>query len=287
MKNNHYPTYHQILTINKEGNYEYIRTGATLNNQYYLSLPVILGLYDTSDPTLRKYLKQYGTSTDSFLADSRLFIQEDFLKTQKFHLKPSNKSSYHPYQKQNIVGAKIPYIITTKSLSNSTSSNQLVTNSSSTNKQLILKELKQIDWDLFISIQTSSKTTQDYWDVAMLKFIDLLGAHVENSGVIAAYSTEYNFESVDERILKYKSNHRHIHILLYKNKEIVHLETIKELITMAVNKGKFNPTAYHVSVYDKSLWATNYILKQYNITNSNFSVVVPSKDLFNGHKNVS
>ena len=282
MKNNHYPTYHQILTINKEGNYEYIRTGATLNNHYYLSLPVILGLYDTSDPTLRKYLKQYGTSNDSFLADSRLFIQEEFLKSHKFHLRPSNKSSYHPYQKQNIVGAKIPYIITTKS---SASQQQLISNSSC-NRQLILKELKQIDWDLFITIQTSSKTTQDYWDVAMLNFIDLLGAHVENSGVIAAYSTEYNFEPVDERILKYKSNHRHIHILLYKNKEIIHLETIKELMTMAV-KRKLNPTEYHVSVYDKTMWATNYILKQYNVTNSNFSVVVPSKDLFNGHKNVS
>ena len=282
MKNNHYPTYHQILTINKEGNYEYIRTGATLNNHYYLSLPVILGLYDTSDPTLRKYLKQYGTSNDSFLADSRLFIQEEFLKSHKFNLRPSNKSSYHPYQKQNIVGAKIPYIITTKS---STSQQQLISNSSC-NRQLILKELKQIDWDLFITIQTSSKTTQDYWDMTMLRFIDLMGAHVENVGVMAAYSTEYNFEPVDERILKYKSNHRHIHILLYKNKEIVHLETIKELMMMAV-KRKFNPTEYHVSVYDKSLWATNYILKQYNVTKSNFSVVVPSKDLFNGHRNVS
>ena len=283
MKNNHYPTYHQILTINKEGNYEYIRTGATLNNHYYLSLPVILGLYDTSDPTLRKYLKKYGTSTDSFLADSRLFIQEEFLKFHKFHLRPSNKSSYHPYQKQNIVGAKIPYIITTKS---STSQQQLSSNSSC-NRQLILKELKQIDWDLFITIQTSSKTTQDYWDMTMLRFIDLMGAHLENDGVMAAYSTEYNFEPVDERILKYKSNHRHIHILLNRNKEIIHLETIKELMTISMNKGKLNPTEYHVSVYDKTMWATNYILKQYSITKSNFSVVVPSKDLFNGHKNVS
>lgn len=283
MKNNHYPTYHQILTINKEGNYEYIRTGATLNNQYYLSLPVILGLYDTSDPTLRKYLKQYGTSTDSFLADSRLFIQEEFLKSQKFHLRPSNKSSYHPYQKQNIVGAKIPYIISTKS---STSQQQLISNSSC-NRQLILKELKQIDWDLFITIQTSSKTTQDYWDMTMLKFIDLMGAHVENDGVMAAYSTEYNFEPVDERILKYKSNHRHIHILLNRNKEIIHPETIKELMTISMNKGKLNPTEYHVSVYDKSMWATNYILKQYSITKSNFSIVVPSKELLNGHTNVS
>jgi len=283
MKNNHYPTYHQILTINKEGNYEYIRTGATLNNQYYLSLPVILGLYDTSDPTLRKYLKQYGTSTDSFLADSRLFIQEEFLKSHKFHLRPSNKSSYHPYQKQNIVGAKIPYIITTKSY---TSQQQLISNSSC-NRQLILKELKQIDWDLFITIQTSSKTTQDYWDMTMLRFIDLMGAYVENDGIMAAYSTEYNFEPVDERILKYKSNHRHIHILLNRNKEIIHLETIKELMTISMNKRKLNPTEYHVSVYDKSMWATNYILKQYSITKSNFSIVVPSKELFNGHTNVS
>lgn len=283
MKNNHYPTYHQILTINKEGNHEFIRTGATLNNNYYLSLPVILGLYDTSDPTLRKYLKSYGNSTDSFLADSRLFIREEFLKTHKFYLKSSNKSSYHPYQKQIIVGAKIPYIITTKS---SPSQQQSISNSIN-NRQLILKELKQVDWDLFITIQTSSKTTQDYWDMTMLNFIDLMGAHVNNSGVMAAYSTEYNFEPVDERILKYKSNHRHIHILLSRNKEIIHLETIKELMTIAMGKGKLGISEYHVSVYDKSMWATNYILKQYNITNSNFSVVVPNKDLFNEHTNVS
>jgi hypothetical protein len=78
MKKNKYPTYHQILSINKEGNQEYIRTGATLNDATYISLPVILAMYGTSDPTLRKYLKDYGTIEDSFLADGRLFIKSSF-----------------------------------------------------------------------------------------------------------------------------------------------------------------------------------------------------------------
>ena len=49
MKKSKYPIYHQILSINKEGNHEYIRTGATLNDTAYISLPVILAMYGTSD----------------------------------------------------------------------------------------------------------------------------------------------------------------------------------------------------------------------------------------------
>ena len=52
--------FHQVITLNSDGNKEYITTGATLNQTDYIALPTILGLYDTSDPTLRKYLKKYG-----------------------------------------------------------------------------------------------------------------------------------------------------------------------------------------------------------------------------------
>ena len=116
MKNT-YPKYNQILTINSEGNNEYIRTGATFNNINYISLPVILAMYDTSDPTLRKYLKLNGKEEDSFLADGRLFINESFLKSNSFYLKTNNKSTFHPYQKKRITGAKLPYLISTKHLS--------------------------------------------------------------------------------------------------------------------------------------------------------------------------
>ena len=74
-------------------NQEYIRTGATLNDATYISLPVILAMYGTSDPTLRKYIKDYGTIEDSFLADGRLFIKEQFLKQNGINLKNNNTST--------------------------------------------------------------------------------------------------------------------------------------------------------------------------------------------------
>ena len=79
--------FHQVITLNSDGNKEYITTGATLNQTDYIALPTILGLYDTSDPTLRKYLKKYGKNdSDHFLSDGKLFISTDFLVTNHLSL---------------------------------------------------------------------------------------------------------------------------------------------------------------------------------------------------------
>jgi len=272
-----YPVYHQILSINNEGNQEYIRTGATFNNIQYISLPVILAMYSTSDPTLRKYLKEKGSSNDSFLADGRLFVNEQFLKKNHFHLKGNNVSTYHPYKKGNITGAKLPYIISSSSMDSNPKLNVFKSSKvRNTIRQEIELELKKINWDYFITIHISSNTNQDYWDVVMMKFIDELGIHLESPNVLAAYCTEMNYDSQDERINNRTSNHRHIHILLHRDSRTLKIESIKGMFLRAMNRKRFNPKEFNLSMYDKSMWATSYILKQFNFNKDCFSMVSPS-----------
>jgi hypothetical protein len=104
--------FYQIITLNNDGNKEYITTGATLNQTDYIALPTILGMYDTSDPTLRKYIKKYGTSdSDYFFSDGKLFISTSFLVTNHFYRKKENTTTFHPYRKIRIKGSVIPYSI--------------------------------------------------------------------------------------------------------------------------------------------------------------------------------
>ncbi len=284
MKKSNYPSYHQILTINSEGKYEYIRTGATLNSHSYISLPTILGLYDTTDPTLRKYLKENGKPEfDYFLSDGRLFIQEQFLVKNHFHLKPKNKSTFHPYRKIRIAGSKVPYTLTSKHLTTQEKERIFSLSKKKENiKQLIISEIKKINWDYFITIHTKHFTSQDDWDLTMLNFMDKLGVHLNNSNISAAYSTEFSILGDDPRKSKYQQQHRHIHILLNRDKEPVKIETIKELFLVAMGRKRFNKEEFHLAMYDKSQWATNYILKEYNINKSCFSMVSPNKELING-----
>ena len=284
MKRSNYPSYQQILTVNSEGKYEYIRTGATFNNQSYIALPTILGMYDTTDPTLRKYLKENGKPEfDYFLADGRLFIQEQFLVKNHFHLKSKTKSTFHPYRKIRIAGSKVPYTLTSKHLPAGEREKIFsISKKKSSIKQLIISELKKINWDYFITIHTKNFTSQDDWDLMMLNFMDKLGVHLNNSNISAAYSTEFSILGNDPRKSKYQQEHRHIHILLSRDKESIKLETIKGLFLEAMDRKRFNKEEYHLVMYDKSQWATNYILKEYNINKSCFSMVSPNKELFIG-----
>jgi hypothetical protein len=277
MKKNKYPTYHQILSINKEGNQEYIRTGATLNDATYISLPVILAMYGTSDPTLRKYLKDYGTIEDSFLADGRLFIKEQFLKQNGIYLKKNNTSTYHPYKKGMITGARLPYVISSNQLNQSEKVSVFGTKiDSNDDKKLIVEELKKQNWDYFITINSSSTTKQDYWDLTMLKFIDQLAEVVGDPSVLGAYSTEFNYEKPDNRTKLVTSNHRHLHLLLKKNAKSIQIKTIKGLLLSSMGRKSFRKNEFHISMYDKSMWATTYILKQYKSNRDCFSLVSPS-----------
>lgn len=102
----------QILTMNNDGNKEYISTGATLNKLEYISLPTILGMYATTDPTIRKYLKKNGQKDiDYFLSDGKLFISCNFLTKNHFYLKKENTTTFHPYRKKRIKGCSIPYSV--------------------------------------------------------------------------------------------------------------------------------------------------------------------------------
>jgi hypothetical protein len=276
MKKSKYPIYHQILSINKEGNQEYIRTGATLNDATYISLPVILAMYGTSDPTLRKYIKDYGTIEDSFLADGRLFIKEQFLKQNGINLKNNNTSTYHPYKKGMITGAKLPYVISSNQLNQSEKISVFGSKiDSKDDKKLIVEELKKQNWDYFITINSSSTTKQDYWDLTMLKFIDQLAEVVGDPGVLGAYSTEFNYEKPDDRTKLVMSNHRHLHLLLKKNAKSIQIKTIKGLLLSSMGRKSFRKNEFHISMYDKSMWATTYILKQYKSNRDCFSMVSP------------
>ena len=276
MKKSKYPIYHQILSINKEGNHEYIRTGATLNDTAYISLPVILAMYSTSDPTLRKYLKDKGTIEDSFLADGRLFIKEQFLKQNRIYLKNNDTSTYHPYKKGMITGARLPYVISSNHLNQSEKTSIFSSKTEMTeSKKLIVEELKKQNWDYFITINTSSITKQDYWDMTMLKFIDQLAEVVGDPDVLGAYCTEFNYEKPDERTKRVISNHRHIHLLLKKNANSIQIKTIKGLLLSSMGRKSFRKNEFHISMYDKSMWATSYILKQYKSNRDCFSMVSP------------
>jgi hypothetical protein len=274
---NKYPSYSQVLTINKEGNSEYVRTGATFNNVSYLSLPVILGMYCVSDPTLRKYLKENGKEEDSFLADGRLFINVQFLKRSGIYLKGNYTSTYHPYVKGIITGSKLPYTISSNQLSKEEKSILFKTKTESIDiKKQLINELKKQNWDYFITINTATKITQDYWDMIMLNFIDHLAHMLEDRNVMAAYSTEFNYEKTDERTNYKSSSHRHLHLLLNKNSNYIQINTIKGLLLSSMGRTSFKKNEFHISAYDKSMWATSYIMKQYKSNSDCFSMVSPS-----------
>jgi hypothetical protein len=253
-----------VFTKNIDGNNEFISTGATLNGNEYISLPSILAMYDTSDPTLRKYLKKYGLKdVDYFYCDGKLYIGISFLKKYYFNLKSDNISTYHPYRKKRLVGSILPY--------------QLVeydSNNITTVRGKIEKELNKINWDYFISINTVKYLNSDDWDYVMEKFIKSLSYQVESKNVCAAFSKEksINFKATRR---KYDVNHSHIHILLYRDSKPLHIDTIKSLFLRSLGKRSFSRNEFHITMFDKNLNGVDYLLKEFNPSDSNFSIIYP------------
>lgn len=254
----------QILTMNNDGNREYISTGATLNKIEYISLPTILGMYATTDPTIRKYLKKNGQKDiDYFLSDGKLFISCNFLNKNHFYPKKENISTFHPYRKTRIKGCVVPYSIIEDDSKNC-----------STVKGKISKELNKTNWDYFIHINTIKYISSDDWDIIMDRFINLLSNHLNSKNVYAAYSKE---KSIDEtrNTTKYESNHCHAHILLYRDSKMIKLDTVKSLFLQAMNITKFKKKEYFLQMYDKSLDGIGYTLKRFDEKESNFSMIYP------------
>jgi hypothetical protein len=254
----------QILTLNKEGNKEYISTGATLNNMEYISLPTILGMYATTDPTIRKYLKKNGQKeVDYFLSDGKLFISSKFLSKNHFYPKKENITTFHPYRRTRIRGCVIPYNIIDDDSKNCT-----------TIRGKITKELTKINWDYFIHINTTKYVSSDDWDVIMDKFINLLSDQVGSKFVCAAYSKEKSVEVTNPKS-KYEFSHCHAHILIHRDSKFIKLDTIKELFLQSMNKSSFKRKEYQLRMYDKLLDGIGYMLKKYEEKESNFSMIYP------------
>jgi hypothetical protein len=254
----------QVLTINNDGNKEFISTGATLNNIEYISLPTILGMYDKTDPTIRKYLKKNGQKeVDYFLSDGKLFISSNFLSKNAFYPKKENISTFHPYRKTRIKGCVIPYSIIDDDSKNC-----------STIRGKISKELNKINWDYFIHINTIKYISSDDWDVIMDRFINLLSNHLGSKNVFAAYSKE---RSIKEVIVKnkYEFNHCHAHILVHRDSKFIRLDTIKSLFLQSMNKRRFYKKEFMLKMYDRSQDGIGYLLKEYNVQESNFSMIYP------------
>lgn len=257
--------FNQIATLNKDGNKEYISTGATFNQTDYISLPTILGMYDTTDPTLRKYLRKNGLKeVDYFLSDGKLFISYIFLNMNNFKLKNENISTFHPYRKTRIRGCVIPY-----SIINDESKN------CSTIRGKIKKVLEKINWDYFVHIQTRKFTSSDDWDLIMDRFINLLSSHLGSKSVCAAYCKEKSFD-VKYPKSKYESDHRHAHILVFRDSKFIKIETVKQFFLRAIEQSRFYKKEYELKMYDESLDGIGYTLKKFKEDESNFSMVFPA-----------
>jgi hypothetical protein len=263
--------YKQVLTLNNDGNHEYISTGATYNSQEYITLPTILGMYNTTDPTLRKYLRKNGYfGKDYFLSDGRMYILIDFLTSNHFYLKNEKASTYHPYRKTRLVGSKIPYNL----LLNSYKSNDKLHDESVVTKKELIKNLKEYNWDYYITINLRKFTPPDMWDLYAFNFIDEFSNLLSSRNVHAAYSKEYSIR--DNKLKsKYDQEHCHIHMLLSRDSKSIKIQTIKGLFLSAIGQKSFKKGEFDIKVYNSNDNAIEYILKDFDVKDSNFVLIHP------------
>jgi len=256
----------------------YITTGATFNDRHYLTTPVIIGKYDTTDVTLRKKYKKHGIfNKDYFRSDGKVLISEIFLDKQNIKLIPKDKLVRNSITKERHVGAKFPY----QKAINSAILKGNKTNLS--NKDLIVGELKKMHWDEFITISTGQYKYMDQnnWDQAILKFSDLLALKTNNIDLRIAYSTEVSIDIRHKRVTKYENNHRHIHLFLNYGGELIIPKVIKKTFLTAMDYSKFDRYEYHTEPFEEDLFGENYIMKTYNYEKDCFAMCAPDQNILN------
>lgn len=284
-----YPKLKQGLTYNQKTKMnEFITTGATMNNELFLSTPYILSNYEVSDTTLRKKFKERGVEfQDYFTSDNKIFIKEKFLVDSKIQLIPHNKTFINSNTRQKQIGRRFPYMLPVSTMPEK-EKNILIQKSLSlehTNPKLYLKsriiqEIKRMHWDFFITINIPKFTTQDGWDNVMLKLMDNIGTVNSNKNMKCAYSTELSINIKDKRVTKYDHGHRHIHLLFDLAGTGSDPKIIENHFLEILGYNSFNRYAYHCDPYQPKMFAGNYILKTYNAKNDCFSFVVPNPEIF-------
>ena len=258
----------------------FITTGATFNDRHFLTTPVIIGKYDTTDVTLRKKYKKYGKlNKDYFVSDGKVLVSEIFLDKQNIKLIPRDKLVRNSITKERHVGAKFPY---QKAL-NSAHHKGKQTNLSINNKEMLVNELKKMHWDEFITISTGQYKYMDQsnWDQAILKFSDLLALKSNNIDLRIAYSTELSIDIRHKRVTKYDCNHRHIHLFLNHGGNHIIPKIIKSTFLSAMDYTKFNRYEYHAIPFIEDIFGENYIMKTHNYEKDCFSMCAPDQNILN------
>jgi hypothetical protein len=277
------PQLEQLFAYNEKNKIsEFITTGATFNNIHYITTPVIIGKYDTSDVTLRKKYKKLGKlNKDYFFSDGRVFVSEPFLQKQNIKLIPPHKHVRNSITKERHTGPKFPYnkIDGTKSKR----LEQLKQNSPiQYNKHLIISKLKEMHWDEFITISTGQfkYMDQNSWDQAMLDFSDILALQTKSLKIRIAYSTEISIDIRHKRVTKYENTHRHIHLFLDYGGAPIIQKILKKAFLTAMNYSKFGRYEYYSEPFKEDLFGENYIMKTYTHETDSFSMCAPNQSLF-------
>jgi len=250
--------FEQCLTNDKKNNKNIlITTGATINDQHYLTTQMVTAKFKISENSLRKLYTIKGKEfEDYFYSDTRTFLNERFLFNKK--IKTRSKCRSIPYKvietehpKKKIVS--IPNI-----------------------KGKILKEIKQMPWDDFLCVAPTSFMSRDDWDVAMMKLCDLLAEESRSKEVRIAYSTELSVNIKNKHVVsKYDDSHRHIHFLLYNGSKKINPKVLKRKILIAIGKTKFKKYEYYAEGFKENIFGENYILKTYQRDTDCFSMCAP------------
>jgi hypothetical protein len=254
--------YEQCLTSDTKNNKNIlITTGATINDQHYLTTQMVVTKFKISENSLRKlYVTKGKEFKDYFYSDARTFLNERFLFYNKIKTrKASRKTAY------NIIEAPKDktYKVNTKSI-----------------KGKIISEIKKMNWDDFITIATTSYMSREDWDIAIMKYTDILAKNLGTKNIRIAYSTELSIDIKNKyAISKYDDSHCHIHFFLFKDGNTVDGNQLKNVMLKVLGKSKFRKWEYFAEPFRKEFYVENYILKTHNKDSDCFSMCAPDPSL--------
>lgn len=281
-KNNNQVIIEQLRAMNLKTKTPYlVTTGATFNNEHYLTTPVIIGRYAVSDVTLRKkYMKEGIIFKDYIPSDGKILISESFLSKHNFKLIPKDKLVRNSITKERHVGEKFPYSKAIKQ-NRDKLKKEIIYDPVNYNKYLIVTELKKMQWNEFITISTTRNfMDQNAWDQAMLDFCDFLAKESKTLNIRIAYSTEISIDIRHKRVTKYETSHRHLHLFLNYGGVPVIPKVLKKLFLKSMRYSKFNRYEYEMEPFEKGCFGENYILKTYRNETDCFSLCAPNQSIF-------
>jgi hypothetical protein len=143
-----------------------------------------------------------------------------------------------------------------------------------------ISEIKNMNWDDFITIATTAYMSREDWDIAIMKYTDLLAKNLRTKNIRIAYSTELSIDIKNKHVIsKYDDNHRHIHFFLFRDGNTVDSNQLENTMLNALGKSKFRKWEYFAEPFKNEFYGENYILKTYNKDSDCFSMCAPEPSL--------